>query len=215
MKILIGARPSRLAIIQVKEITERFPDLDFELVVIKTKGDRDKVTSLTDKRAIGFFTYDIEKALLNGKIDIAVHSAKDLDGDLPQELVIVAITRSISSLECLISRNNFKLTELPKGSVVGTSSYKRKSSVVKFRADLEVKNIRGNIEERIQQVDSGRFDAIIVAHAALLRLGYQNRIAEIIEPCIIRPHPLQGSLAVEACKDRIDLISIFRSINNE
>ena len=190
--IRIGTRPSRLALKQVDEIKERFPHFYFEVITIKTKGDRDKITPLSEHEKSDFFTYEIEKALIEGVIDVAVHSAKDLEKATPKELILVAVTHSISLLECLISKGNFRLKDLPSGSVVGTSSKKRKEAIINFRRDFVVKDIRGNIDERLSQLDRGDFDAIIVAHAALLRLGYEERISEIIPRDIIEPHPLEG-----------------------
>jgi len=213
MNIRIGTRPSRLALIQAEEIIKQFPDVNFEVIPIKTKGDKDKTTPLAGRETTDFFTAEIEQALLRGDIDIALHSAKDLELFPPRELIIAATTRSISPLECLVSTGNLKLRDLPKGSVIGTSSRKRKSAIMRFRKDLVVRDIRGNINERLAELDKGKFDAIIVAHAALLRLGHEARIAEIIPTRIIEPHPLQGKLAIQARKDRKDIKDIFGRIN--
>ncbi|NQT46071.1 MAG: hydroxymethylbilane synthase [Candidatus Omnitrophica bacterium] len=213
--ILIGTRPSRLALKQVDEIARRLPEIDFDIVPIETRGDKDKVTPLTGPNKDDFFTYEIEKALLEGEIDVAVHSAKDLEEVPPQGLVIAARTGSVSPFECLISKGDLKLKELPPGAVVGTSSHKRKTAVINFRRDLKVKDIRGNIDERIRQLEEGKFDAIIIAHAALIRLGFEERISEIIPPDIIAPHPLQGRLSIQVRADRKELIGLFGSIDGE
>jgi len=215
MKIRVGSRPSRLAITQVEEVMDHLPGVDYEIIAMETEGDRDKVTPLTDGVAANFFTYDVEKSLLDERVDVAIHSAKDLEEVLPNGLVIAAMTRSISPFECLVSRSNLKMEELPAGAVVGTSSLKRRLAVERFRGDLIVKDIRGNIDERISQLDQGIFDAIIVARAALIRLKLEARIAEIIPPHIIKPHPLQGRLAVQVKEDRVYLINIFRRVNDE
>ena len=107
------------------------------------------------------------------------------------------------------------MEKLPLGACVGTSSRKRRKALMNFRPDLDVKDIRGDIDERLAQLDSGKFDAIIVAHAALIRLGYEDRIAEIIPREIMEPHPLQGSLAVQIRRDRDDLSAIFRSLDGK
>ena len=213
--IRIGTRPSRLALKQVDEIALYLPGINFDIIPIETSGDRDKVTPLSRRENDDFFTYDIERALLEGEIDVAVHSAKDLEETPPAGLVIAAMTHSISPFECLISKRDLKLSELPPGAIVGTSSRKRKTAVTKFRRDLIVKDIRGNIDERIEQLDSGRFDAIITAHAALIRLGLEERISEIIPPDIIKPHPLQGRLSLQVHAERKDLIDLFRSVDGE
>lgn len=211
--IRIGTRPSRLALKQVEEIKKRLPNIYFDVITIETTGDRNKTTPLSEQERSDFFTYEIEEALLEGKIDAAVHSAKDIEDTMPEELIIAAMTHSISPHECLVSKGSLRLEELPLGAAIGTSSKKRKTAIINFRSDLVVKDIRGNIDERLKQLDRGDFDAVIVAHAALLRLGYQNRIAEVIPGSLIEPHPLQGRLAVQVRGDREDMIDIFRRID--
>lgn len=213
--IKVGTRPSSLALKQVEEVCARLPQLAIEIVSIQTRGDKDKISLLLDKENSDFFTREIEQALLDGSIDAAIHSAKDLRGEIPQGLVIAAITSSISPFECLVSQGNLTLKELPSGACIGTSSQKRKQALINFRSDLIVKDIRGNINERLAQLDSGKFDAIIVAHAALIRLGYEDKIAEIIPKEIMEPHPLQGSLAIQIRRDRDDLSVIFRGLNEK
>ncbi|MFA5146823.1 MAG: hydroxymethylbilane synthase [Candidatus Omnitrophota bacterium] len=213
LTLKIGTRPSPLAVKQVEEIKSLLPSVRFEVMRIKTRGDTDKTSSLAGREDSDFFTREIEEALLDGRIDAAVHSAKDLETVMPRKLCIAATTRSISHFECLVSREGLTLERLPAGAIVGTSSRKRKEAVIRFRPDLVVKDIRGNIDERLEQLDSGKFDAIIVAHAALIRLGLEHRITEIIPRQIIEPHPLQGSLAVQVRTDRKDLLRVFRGID--
>jgi hydroxymethylbilane synthase len=213
--IRIGTRPSLLAQKQVREITGLLPTWEFEIVPIATEGDRDKITPLTSREDSDFFTGTIERALLDGEIDIAVHSAKDLETHMPEGLEIIAMTRSISPDDALVSRNKATLDELPVGAIVGTSSKQRQAALKRARKDLVVKDMRGNVDDRLAQLDAGAFDAIIVAHAALLRLGYENRIAEIIPPSIIEPHPLQGRLAVQIRSDRDDLKELFEKCHEK
>ena len=113
-----------------------------------------------------------------------------------------------------VNKNGKKLKDLPSGAIIGTSSKKRKEAILKYRPDLVIRDIRGNIDERLVQLDKGGFDAIIVAHAALVRLGLENRTTEIISKDIVEPHPYQGRLAVQARKDRKDIIKIFRRLND-
>jgi hydroxymethylbilane synthase len=209
----VGTRPSLLALKQVEEVQKRLPSISLETVAIYTRGDRDKASSLWNEQETDFFTREIELALLDKSIDMAIHSAKDLEADMPEGLVIAAMTSSLSPFECLVSGGNLPLGNLRNGAVVGTSSRKRKQAINRFRSDLIVKDIRGNIDERLKQLDEGKFDAIIVAHAALIRLGYEDRIAEIIPKEILDPHPLQGRLAVQIRRDRQDLFNIFRGLN--
>ncbi len=213
--IKVGARPSLLALKQVKEIQRLLPELKFDVIPIETKGDKDKTRALRLEENTDFFTYEIERALLDRHIDVAVHSAKDLEENMPRDLTIAAMTKSISRYDCLVSRGNFTLDTLPTGSIVGTSSENRKSWVSCYRSDLVTLDIRGNIDERLAQLDKGYFDAVIIAHAALLRLGYENRISQIIPLDVIQPHPLQGRLAAQVRKDRKDLVGIFRRIDEK
>jgi len=211
----VGTRSSRLALRQVEEIECLVPFVRFEIILIDTIGDRDKITPLSKIKGKDFFTRDIEEALLTGRIDVAIHSAKDLEEIMPEGLTIACMTVSISSHECLVSRNGKSLRDLPPLSRIGTSSQKRKEAILKYRNDLVVKDIRGNIDERLAQLDRGDFDAIIVAHAALVRLGLEDRISQVIPETIIEPHPLQGALAVQVREDRQDLIDAFRRINGK
>jgi hydroxymethylbilane synthase len=213
--IKIGTRPSALAIKQAEEIAGYIPHLRVVIVPIKTAGDNDKATALFGGEDSDFFTREIEESLLRGEIDAAVHSAKDLESNMPEGLIIAAMTCSLSFFECLVSRGNLSLKELPPASRIGTSSIKRREAVLRFRNDLVVEGIRGDIDERLAQLDSGAFDAIIIAHAALIRLGYEDRIAEIIPREIVEPHPLQGRLAVQTRREREDLLNIFRSIHEK
>jgi hydroxymethylbilane synthase len=209
----LGARPSRLSLKQADEIKGIFPGIDFEVVTYQTRGDGDKHTPFTQFEGGDFFTRQLEEALLKKEIDVAVHSAKDLEENPLFGLTIAAITASISHYECLVSRGNRLLAELKPGSRIATSSSKRKIALLGYRSDLKICAVRGNIEERLYQLDTGKFDALIVAHAALIRLGLENRIAEIISPAIIPAHPLQGCLALQVRSDNQRWIDLFSSVD--
>ncbi len=211
--IRVGSRPSKLALRQVEEIGKRLSGLTLQIVPIATRGDKDKHSSLFGREESDFFTAEIEQALLNGSIDAAIHSAKDIGRFPPPGLTIAALTSSISPFECLVSRGNLTLEQLPPASVVGTSSISRQEALLRYRPDLIVQGVRGDIDERLSQLDHGKFDALIVAHAALIRLGYNKRIAQVIPQEVILPHPLQGRLAVQVRRDREDLFRIFRRIH--
>ncbi len=211
--VRVGARPSRLARRQVDEIKSLLPGCDFNEIEIETEGDRDKTTPLTAREKSDFFTRELEEALRAGDIDAAVHSAKDLEDEISFDVPVTAITSAISPLECLVSRTGASLEELRPGSVVGTSSRNRRSAIKRYREDLAVKDIRGNVDDRIRQLNAGRYDAVIVAHAALLRLGLTGRAFCIIPEDIIIPHPMQGRLAVQIRHDRPDLAELFGRID--
>ena len=191
------------------------PSISVDIVKIFTAGDKDKSTSLSKEKNTSFFSDTIEKALLDGEIDVAVHSAKDLDDEPKEDLVIAAMTKTISPYDCLVSFNNSTLDELPFGARIGTSSKARERGVLNYRGDLVVSDIRGNVDERIAKLDKGDFDAIVVAHAALIRLGLQNRMSQLIHQNIIKPHCLQGRLAIQVKRSREDLINIFKGLNYE
>ncbi|MFH1479398.1 MAG: hydroxymethylbilane synthase [Candidatus Omnitrophota bacterium] len=213
--IRAGTRPSLLALKQVEIIQGYLEGLKFDIVPIETKGDKDKVRPLFLEDGTDFFTYEIEQALLDRKIDIAVHSAKDLEKNMPNELVVPCITRSPERRDCLVSSRGFTLDELPQGSVIGASSKNRKDSIARYRKDLVVKNIRGNIDERFDQLHRGDFDALIVAYIALIRLGYEKKASQVVPFDIIEPHLLQGSIAIQVRKDRYDLLEAFRGIDGK
>ncbi|NQT33335.1 MAG: hydroxymethylbilane synthase [Candidatus Omnitrophica bacterium] len=216
MRILsIGTRPSQLALKQLEEIEDLFPGIVFNAFLIKTKGDKDKSTPLPLEEGTDFFTHEIEQALLKDEIDVAVHSAKDLEEEASEGLVVAAMTRSIDPYDALVSRGNLTLDELPSRSRIGTSSINRQEATKKYRKDLVIKDIRGNVDDRIKQLDEEDFDAIIVARAALIRLGLEERIAQVLPFSVIRPNSLQGRLALQVRKDRRDLIKLFEEINEK
>lgn len=193
-KIRIISRQSRLALLQVEELVKEAGITDYELIKTTSYGDRHKEVSLMDEGlAQDFFTRELDEALLEGRADIAVHSAKDLPNPLPDGIELLALTEGKDPSDSLVARDGLTLATLPEGSKVGTSSAQRKEELLKVRPDLVVVPIRGTIEERIAQVDSGAVDALIVATCALDRLGLSHRATERLP---FKTHPLQGKLAV-------------------
>ena len=215
----IGTRTSPLALKQVEEVlgelVKFYPALRADIIGIETYGDKDKDTPISDIEGSDFFTREIDEALLRGDIDFAVHSAKDLPDRVRDGLCISAITQAIDSYDALVSKEGLKLAELPFGARIGTSSSRRKGQLKAYRNDLEIVDIRGNTEERLKLVQEGRqgLDAIIIAACALVRLGLEYRITERIPFEILRPHPLQGSLAVETREDDLYLIEMLSKID--
>lgn len=189
------SRGSRLALLQVKEFFSWFPELRYEIRIVDSYGDKHKDISLMTNVRGDFFTQELDAALLAGEADIAVHSAKDLPYPLPPGLELVCLTEAVDKTDSLVSRDSLTLAQLPSGSRIGTSSKMRRDELLSLRSDIEVVSIRGTIEERIAQVDSGHVDALIVATCALKRLGLTDRIAEVLP---FKTHPLQGNLAVVA-----------------
>ncbi|MCK4422599.1 MAG: hydroxymethylbilane synthase [Candidatus Omnitrophica bacterium] len=197
----IGARSSPLALKQIEEIIPLLkkvhPEFVFNLVRIDTAGDKDKVTPLEKLEGTDFFTREIEQALLREKIDLAVHSAKDMPDVLPEGLEIAVILKSIDPYDVLVSKGNLKLDELPSGAKIGTSSLRRKIQLKSFRRDFQIVDIRGNIEERLSKLNESDLDAIVLAAAGLIRLSLEHRITQKLSFDILCPHSLQGCLAIE------------------
>ena len=214
----VGTRRSPLALKQVEEVLhllkEFYPYFNANVITIDTYADKDKITPISDIEGTDFFTREIDNALLQGEIDFAVHSAKDLPDENRERLVVTAITKPLDPWEALVSKNNLKLNELPYGAKVGASSSRRKTQLKNFRSDLKIANIRGNIQERLRKLEETDLDAIVVAVCALMRLGLEDRISERISLEILRPHPFQGSLAVVARESDKDLNKFLSKIDS-
>jgi len=189
------------------------PNVDIEIVPITTKGDKILDAPLAKIGDKGLFTKEIEKALLDGEIDMAVHSLKDLPTQLPDGLKIGAYTMRDTPFDALISRSGKKLKELPEGAVIGTSSLRRRAQIKRLRPDLEVKDIRGNVDTRLRKLEEGQYDAIILAQSSLERLGLGDKITEILDYFI--PAVGQGIIAVEIREDDKDLELILRETVND
>jgi len=198
----VGTRSSPLALKQVKEIQSLFYPVQFVAVPIDTMGDKDKITPLYKVEGTDFFTREIDQVLLRGDIDLAVHSSKDLSDPLPDGLKIVFESGSLSPYDALVSKGNLKLKDLPAGSRLGISSLRRKNQIQAVRKDLRVIDIRGNIQERLDLIEKDKVDALIIAEAALIRLGLEGKIAEVFKQPEFQAHPKQGKLAIVVREDR-------------
>lgn len=208
-KIRVIARGSRLSRLQVEEVFKNFPELAYEIKYLESYGDKNQQISLLNGEApADIFTRELDDAIRQGDADIAIHSAKDLPYPLPEDIEVIALFPAFDTTDSLVSRDHKKLAELPAGSIIGTSSPLRKKGLNELRPDLTIKGIRGCIEERVQQVKDGKYDAAIVATCALKRLGMEDEIAEVLS---FPTHPLQGFLAVTAKKGSQDLKQAFAS----
>lgn len=196
MKLRIGSRGSQLALWQARRVAARLADLgvETEIEVIRTTGDKVTDVPLARVGSKGLFTKEIEEALLDGRIDLAVHSLKDLPVELPAGLALAAVPERESPFDAVVGR---KLEELPAGARVGTSSLRRAAQLRRLRPDLVIEDIRGNLDTRLRKLDEGRYDAILLASAGLVRLGLEARIAERLGPGRMCPAVGQGALAVE------------------
>jgi hydroxymethylbilane synthase len=216
--ILIGTRGSKLAVIQAKEIQnhlkEAFPELKTNLVRIQTTGDRNNTIALDEFSGKGVFVKELEKALLDGRIDMAVHSLKDLPTEIPAGITLAAVTARLNPDDVLISTAG-KLTELAAGSNIGTGSPRRAAQLLSLRPDLKVCNIRGNIDTRLRKVSDGEFDGIIVAAAAMIRLGLEDKITEYLPVEHFVPAVGQGTLAIEIRSADKQIAAVVSQINDK
>ncbi len=200
MKLTIGSRGSQLALWQARWVAARLAELgvETELEIIKTTGDKITDVPLARVGSKGLFTKEIEDALLEGRVDLAVHSLKDLPTVLPPGLTVAAIPQREVPLDALVGK---KLNDLPHGARVGTSSLRRSAQLKKLRPDLHIESVRGNLDTRLRKLDEGQFDAIMLAGAGLRRLGWGERIAELLSPDLMCPAVGQGALAIETRDD--------------
>ena len=199
-KILIGSRGSRLALIQAdtvaRELKQAYPGLEIEIRKIMTEGDRNRDISIDEAGDTGIFVKALEEALLNRSIDIAVHSLKDLPTLLPPGLCLAAVTQRLDPRDALVA--SAPLADLKPQSRIGTGSLRRAAQLRHVRPDLQVCSIRGNVDSRLRRVSSGQLEGVIVAAAALLRLGWDDRITGYLPLESFLPAVGQGALAVEA-----------------
>jgi hydroxymethylbilane synthase len=205
--LIIGSRGSKLALWQAEQARDRLqslnPQLDVHIEIIKTTGDvkNDPLSVIGGK---GVFTKELEDALLDGRIDLAVHSLKDLPTILPEGLSISAICEREDPRDALVLRSGSKngsLLHLPEGAVVGTSSQRRLAQLKALRSDVVVQDLRGNVDTRIRKLDEGQYDAVILASAGLVRLGLQERISSRIDISEMLPAVGQGAIAIETRSD--------------
>lgn len=216
--IRIATRGSMLALRQSRTIMEAleklWPALGFELQIIKTTGDKITDTPLAKVGGKGLFVKEIEEALLDGSADLAVHSMKDVPAELPAGLEIAAVPEREDPRDALILRSGKSIEELPPGAVIGTGSLRRGSQIRAMRPDLEVRNLRGNLETRLRKLDEGQFDAVILAAAGLRRMGWQDRITVFMDPVQFIPAVGQGALGIEARSGDESILELLAPLNH-
>nr|MBP7323140.1 hydroxymethylbilane synthase [Deltaproteobacteria bacterium] len=197
----IGTRGSSLALWQANHIKSQLerehPQHTFELVKIKTSGDKILDVPLAKVGGKGLFVKEIEAALREGSIDLAVHSMKDVPAVIPSELTLAAVTRREHPGDVLIARSGASLDDLPKGARVGTSSLRRQCQLLTYRPDLTVVSLRGNLDTRLRKVETNQFDAIVVAAAGVIRMGWQDRVTQYLPTSLLLPAIGQGALGIE------------------
>ena len=204
----IGTRGSELALWQARHVAERLASLPgappTELIEIRTEGDRITDVPLTQVSGKDFFTREIEQALLGGEADLAVHSLKDLATVMPEGLALAAVLPREDARDVLIGGTPGGLEALPTGARVGTSSLRRRAMIARWRHDLELLDLRGNVPTRIRRVEEGRFDAIVLAAAGVKRLGLLDRVSAFLPMERVLPAPGQGAIAVQVRAGDLD-----------
>lgn len=219
MKIVLGTRGSKLALRQSEIVKSRlkriYPQLQIELKVIKTSGDKNIKSPMTQIDDKGLFVKEIEKALLEKKVDLAVHSLKDVPVEQPQGLQISALVKRENPYDVFISEQFSSLEEMKPGSIVGTSSLRRKSQLLYLRPDLRVKEIRGNVETRLGKLNKGTYQGVILAACGLERLGLGERITQVLPVEKMIPAVGQGTLAVETRKGHKKINDLCLNLNHK
>ncbi len=217
--IKIGTRGSKLALWQAEwvkaRIEERFPSCCAELVVIKTRGDKILDAPLAKIGGKGLFVKEIEEALMDGRIDLAVHSMKDMPADIPEGLCIGAVPVRETPNDAIVSRNEIPFSKLPEGARVGTSSLRRSSQLLNARPDISIAPLRGNIDTRLRKLETENLDAVILAAAGLTRLGMGDRITEELDPGILLPAVAQGALCIETRENDARIAQIVETIDHD
>jgi len=217
--IIIGTRSSKLALWQADYVMEclqkKYPELHVEKKLMTTKGDKILDAPLAKIGGKGLFTKELEQDMLAGGIDIAVHSLKDMPTEVPDGLIITAITKRCDPGDAFVSNKVASLAELPQGAVVGTSSLRRKAQLLHARPDLEIRDLRGNVNTRLRKLDAGEYDAAVLAVAGLRRLGFGGRITEVLPKSMILPAVGQGALAIEAREDDAETRELVAFLNDE
>lgn len=212
----IATRKSALALWQTNHVKALLqaahPDLGIELVKIVTEGDRILDRPLAEIGGKGLFLKELERAMLDGEADLAVHSMKDVPASMADGLVLDAVLPRANPYDALVSRNGSLLADLPAGSRIGTSSLRRKSQLLALRPDLEVADLRGNVDTRLRKLDEGQYDAIILACAGLERLGLGERITETLQPPDWLPASTQGIIGLQCREDDRDTRALIEPL---
>lgn len=203
LRLRLGTRASALARWQADWVAAQLisRNVDVELVPITTRGDQSQDDAIGNIGSPGVFTKELQRALLERRIDLAVHSLKDLPTEEVEGLCLAAVPEREDPRDALISRRGLRLDELPAGATVGTGSLRRRAQLLHARSDLVMRDVRGNVDTRLKKLADGQFDALVLAHAGLKRLGLAGQITEILDPEVMLPAVGQGALALEARAD--------------
>lgn len=221
-KVIVGTRKSELALTQAEAVVAKLQNVcereglnfTFELKKIVTKGDKILDVTLSKVGGKGLFVKEIEQAMIDKEIDFAVHSMKDMPAELQEGLIAAAITEREDPRDCLVTRDHMKLSELPSGAKIGTSSLRRSCQLRAYRPDLEIGFVRGNIGTRISKIETEGFDGVILAAAGLKRVGWEDKISDYLPENISLPAVGQGALGIECREDDDELIDLLNHIND-
>ena len=215
-KIRLGTRASTLARWQADFVAGelRAAGVDVEIIPISTEGDRQQTGPIGEIGTPGVFTKEIQRALLEQRIDLAVHSLKDLPTDPVEGLALAAVPKRGPVGDALLSRQGYLFDELPEGSVIGTGSLRRQAQLLSARPSLKTRDIRGNVETRLAKLAAGEYDAIVLAEAGLMRLGLTAQISEVLPTRIMLPAVGQGALGLETRSDDAATHEALRSVND-
>jgi len=216
--IRIGTRDSKLAMWQAEwvknQLTNLYPHLQFELVAMKTKGDKILDVPLSKIGDKGLFTKELELGLLSEELDMAVHSLKDMPTLLPEGLIISTFCEREEPRDVFLSKNGISLEELPTGAIIGTSSLRRKSQLKHYRPDFEFMDLRGNLQTRWNKLTDSNMDGIVLAAAGVKRLGWEDRITQILSEDMMISAVGQGSIAIEVVEQRTDIQELLSRLNH-
>ncbi|ANB59028.1 hydroxymethylbilane synthase [Anoxybacillus sp. B7M1] len=218
-KIIVGSRRSKLALTQTNWVISQLKELgapfEFEVREMVTKGDQILHVTLSKVGGKGLFVKEIEQAMLNKEIDMAVHSMKDMPAILPHGLTIGCVPKRENPRDVMISKQRLSFAELPSGAVVGTSSLRRSAQLLARRPDIQIKWIRGNIDTRLAKLQTDEYDAIILAAAGLLRMGWAEEVVtEYLSTDICLPAVGQGALGIECREDDEELLEWLQKLND-
>ena len=217
--IKIGSRGSKLALWQANwvksELAKIHKNIIFEIVIIKTKGDKILDSPLSKIGDKGLFTKEIEKALLNNEVDLAVHSLKDLPTGMQKGLSIGAISKRGNAQDVFVGKHNITLDKIEEGAVIATGSLRRKSQLLHYRSDFNIVDIRGNVQTRLKKLDKSDYTGMIMAGVGLERMGLEDRITQYIPFNVMLPAVGQGALGVEVREDDEEIQDLIKCINDE
>lgn len=214
---MAGTRGSRLSLAQtnmvIRQLRAEVKDLEVSTQIIKTTGDVIADRHILTIRSEGVFEKEVDRAVVERKVDLAVHSMKDLPTDHDPNIMVAAVPLRESPYDTLVTREGYGIKELPRGATVGTGSPRREAQIRHLRSDLKIKSIRGNVDTRLRKLEEGLYDAVVLAEAGLNRLEIRRRAVRL-SPEDFTPSPGQGALAIMVRKDRGDLAEIFSRINH-